>query len=106
MLLDVLLTGEDMADHSKKDKANAEFKKAQRAEDGRSAMAEYEAQAAAQREKTLRLRALRLARDAALPAAPPVAAKKKSAKSTKSGKGSPAKLSDWLVDQQKSGRNN
>jgi hypothetical protein len=97
MLLDVLLTGEDMADHSKKDKANAEFKKAQRAEDGRSAMAEYEAQAAAQREKTLRLRALRLARDAA---------KKKSAKSTKSGKGSPAKLSDWLVDQQKSGRNN
>jgi hypothetical protein len=94
-----------MADHSKKDKADAEFKKAQRAEDGKSAMAEYEAQAAAQREKTLRLRALRLARDAELPVVPPkrpVAAKKKAAKP---GKGSPAKLADWLENQQKSGRN-
>lgn len=94
-----------MADHSKKDKANAEFKKAQRAEDGKSAMAEYEAQAAAQREKTLRLRALRLARDAAMPAVPPKAPTAAKKKSVKSGKGSPAKLSDWLVDQQKSGRN-
>jgi hypothetical protein len=93
-----------LADHSKKDTANAEFKKAQRAEDGKSAMAEYEAQAAAQREKTARLRALRLARDAAMPVPPPktAAAKKKA---PKSGKGSSAKLSDWLDDQQKSGRN-
>jgi hypothetical protein len=92
-----------LAEHSKKDTANAEFKKAQRAEDGKSAMAEYEAQAAAQREKTARLRALRLARDAAMPVPPPKAAAKK--KSPKSGKGSSGKLSDWLDDQQKSGRN-
>jgi hypothetical protein len=93
-----------LADHSKKDTANAEFKKAQRAEDGKSAMAEYEAQAAAQREKTARLRALRLARDAAMPVpAPKATAAKK--KAPKSGKGPSAKLSDWLDDQQKSGRN-
>jgi hypothetical protein len=94
-----------MVDQSKKDKADAEFKKAQRAEDGKSAMAEYEAQAAAQREKTLRLRALRLARDAALPAAPikkSAAAKKKAVKSSR---GSPVKLAEWLEMQQKSGRN-
>jgi hypothetical protein len=93
-----------MADNPKKDAAD--FKKAQRAEDGRTAMAEYEAQAAAQREKTARLRALRLARDAAMPPPVPKApAKKKSAKSGgKSAKGAPGKLSDWLEDQQKSGR--
>ena len=63
-----------MADHSKKDTANAEFRKAQRAQDGKSAMLEYEAEAAATRAKTERLRALRLARDAALPPEPVKAA--------------------------------
>jgi hypothetical protein len=92
-----------MADQSKKDTANAEFKKAQRAEDGRKAMSDYEAQAAAERTKTARLKAARLARDAALPVAAPKAAAKK--KSVKKGKGASGKLSDWLDDQEKSGRN-
>ena len=40
------------------------FKKAERARDGREAMTEYEAGARATREKTARLKALRLDRDA------------------------------------------
>ena len=81
-----------------------EFKKAQRAEDGRKAMSDYEAAAAAERAKTARLRAARLARDAALPVAPPkpAAARKKPAKAPK---GSSAKLSDWLDEREKGGRN-
>src|SRR5882757_5159882 len=97
-------TGGDMADQSKKDTANAEFKKAQRAADGKSAMADYEAQAVAQREKTARLRALRLARDAALPPVPAKAAVGAKKKAPKRDKGQSGKLSEWLEDQQKSGR--
>ena len=41
------------------------FKKEARRRDGETAMAEYEANQRAMREKTARLRALRLARDAA-----------------------------------------
>jgi hypothetical protein len=77
---------------------------AQRAADGKKAMADYEAQAIAVRAKTERLRALRLAREAAEgTAAPkkPVAAKKRSAK--KAG-GASSTLVDWLDDQAKSGR--
>lgn len=92
-----------MADQSKKDKANAEFKKAQRAEDGKKALSDYEAQAAAERAKTARLREARLAREAALPPPVPKAAPKK--KSVKAAKGSSAKLSDWLDDREKGGRN-
>ena len=40
------------------------FKKEQRAQDGRAAVTEYEAEARATREKTARLKALRLAREA------------------------------------------
>jgi hypothetical protein len=46
-------------------RAQALFKKEERLRDGRKAMAEYEAVQRAVREKTARLRALRLARDAA-----------------------------------------
>jgi hypothetical protein len=93
-----------LADRTKKDAADIQFEKLQRAEDGKKAMSEYEAEAAAVRAKTERLRALRLARDAAQPAAAqkPSVAKKKSAKSVK-GK-SDTKLSDWLEEQDKSGR--
>jgi hypothetical protein len=92
--------GDDMADHSKKDEAQEQFKKLQRVEDGKKAMAEYEAEAAATRVKTARLRALRLARDAAEgPAASP-AKKKKGAKQAK------GTLSDWLKDREGSGHNN
>jgi hypothetical protein len=49
------------------DRAEAAFKKKeQQLREGQQAMAEYEAARAATREKTARLRALRLARDAAL----------------------------------------
>lgn len=91
-----------MADRSKKDTANAEFKKAQRAADGKSARSDYEAEAAALRARTEKLKALRLARDAAAPAAPaqPAAAPKKKA----GKKEKVANLSDWLDGQEKSGR--
>ena len=46
-------------------RAEAVFKKEQQAREGRQAMAEYQARLDAMREKTARLRALRLARDAA-----------------------------------------
>ena len=71
-----------MADNSNKTAANSQFRKLRQAEDGKRAMLEYENTAAANRAKTARLRALRLARDAeeaaAVAAAPPV--KKKAAK--------------------------
>jgi hypothetical protein len=92
-----------VADKPKKDDAQAQLLKVQRAEDGKKAMSEYEAEGAAIRAKTERLRALRLARDAAEQAAPPKqsAAKKKAAKQPK---GKSAKLSEWLKNQQKDGR--
>jgi hypothetical protein len=92
-----------MADHSKKDAAGAEFRKAQRAQDGKNAMLEYEAEARAVRAKTERLRTLRLARDAALPPEPATAAPKK--KAAKQRNAPAGKLADWLDDQDKSGRN-
>jgi hypothetical protein len=82
-------------------KVRAEIR-ARQAEDGKKAMAEYEANAAAVRAKTEKLRALRLARDAAEQSAAPPAkpAKKKAAKKTKVP---PGKLADWLDDRAKSG---
>jgi len=47
-----------------KKRAEARFKQQERASDGRKAMAEYEAQVFAMREKTAHLRALRLAKEA------------------------------------------
>jgi hypothetical protein len=47
------------------DRAEASFKKEQRARDGAKAMAEYTAAGIAAREKTARLKALRLAKQAA-----------------------------------------
>ena len=72
-----------MADNSKKNAANVQFNKLQRAEDGKRAMIEYEAAAAANRAKTARLRELRLARDAELAANPPPPPVKKPAKKKK-----------------------
>ena len=51
-------------------RAEALFKKEQRQREGEIAMAEYQAARRAMEEKTARLRALRLARDAALKQAP------------------------------------
>lgn len=73
-----------LADHSNKTAANSQFRKLKQAEDGKRAMLEYENTAAANRAKTARLKALRLARDAEEAAAalanPPVPVKKKAAK--------------------------
>jgi hypothetical protein len=88
-----------------KSPAEAQALKARRDADGKKAMAEYEASAEATRIKTERLRALRLARDAALP---PVVAPVKGAKKTKSAKAkkeASGKLSDWIKTQEDSGRN-
>lgn len=79
-------------------------KAAQRAQDGKSAMADYEAEAQAVRARTERLRALRLAREAAEPAPAPKRAAAKKTKSAKKTKGTSASLSAWLKDQQNSGR--
>jgi hypothetical protein len=59
--------------HNPKDRARAEaaFKKLQRAQDGEKAKTEYEAESQSVREKTARLRALRLAKEA-LDSEPPV----------------------------------
>jgi hypothetical protein len=88
-----------MADKSKHD-AGAQFAKLQRAQDASKAMAEYETEAAAVRAKTARLRALRLARDAAAPPPEAPAPKRKTKKKTAS-----KPLSDWLDDEAKEGRN-
>jgi hypothetical protein len=72
-----------LADDSKKNAANNQFRKLRQAEEGKRAMTEYENAAIANRAKTARLKALRLARDeaeaAALAAAPPAPPKKKKA---------------------------
>ena len=52
-------------------RAEALFKKEQRLREGEQAMAEHQAELLAMREKTARLRALRLARDAANKKTPP-----------------------------------
>ncbi len=92
-----------MADEPNKMRAEI---RARQAEDGRKAMAEYEASAAATRAKTEKLRALRLAREAAEAAAPKPPAKPKAKAKSKSKKKAPdGKLADWLDDQAESGRN-
>jgi hypothetical protein len=88
-----------MAEKSKKHEANAQFAKLQRANDAKKAATEYETAAAATRAKTERLKALRLARDAAAPPPEPAAPKRKAKKKTASGS-----LSDWLDGQAKEGR--
>jgi hypothetical protein len=86
-----------MTEKSSKFEAAAQFAKLQRANDAKSAAAEYETAAAAVRAKTERLKALRLARDAAAP--PPAAPNRKTRKKAKGS------LSDWLDGQAKEGRN-
>ena len=80
-----------MADNSnKKNAANSQFRKLRQAEEGKRAMLDYENNAAANRAKTTRLRALRLARDAeeaaAAALAPPPVKKKKRRRKKKSDK--------------------
>ncbi|HKM87540.1 MAG TPA: hypothetical protein VJX48_02955 [Xanthobacteraceae bacterium] len=87
-----------MAEKSKTHESNVQFAKIQRAQDAKKATSEYESTAAAVRAKTEKLKALRLARDAAAPPQP-AAPKAKARKKDKSGS-----LSDWLDGQAKDGR--
>jgi hypothetical protein len=65
----------------------------------------YEVEAQAVREKIARLRALRLAKEAAdKNAAETMPTPKKSVRSSKKSPNTPAPLSEWLADQEKSGR--
>ncbi|MGZ3409209.1 MAG: hypothetical protein ACXWJW_02480 [Xanthobacteraceae bacterium] len=94
-----------MTESPKMIQANAKFRKLQRVEVAKKNLSEYEESEAAVRAKTERLKALRLARDAALPPiseAQAIPAKKKSAKKGAASSGS---LSDWLTSQKSSGRN-
>ena len=88
----------EMAEKPNKHEANAQFAKIQRANDAKKATFEYESTAAALRLKTERLKALRLARDAAAPPQAPAAPKRKAKKK------STGSLSDWLDGQAKEGR--
>jgi hypothetical protein len=65
-----------LTDHMKIHRSDAQLKKMQRAEDGRKAMLEYEAERAAVQAKTERLRKLRLAREAELEKAAKAAPRK------------------------------
>ncbi len=97
-----------MAENSRKDVAQAQFAKLQRADDAKRAMADYEAAAVAMRAKTARLRALRLAREAELAAATPAAAAPaaKKTKAAKKPKGAKGTLADWIKAREASGHNN
>jgi hypothetical protein len=98
-----------MADHSMKQRTNAQFKTPPAFDVGNTALPEYEAAADVLEDKIARLKKLRLARDAAALAAPPkaVAAKKKPGRKKKPAPVSPAvSLSDWLNSRHAGGHNN
>jgi hypothetical protein len=86
-------------ERSSKHEAGAQFGKMQRAAIAKKGPSDYETRAEALRAKMEKLKALRLARDAANPPAP-AAPKKRKAKS----KGPSGSLSDWLDGQAKEGR--
>ena len=88
-----------MAEKPKQYEAPTQLAKMQRAEDAKKATSEYESSAAAMRAKTERLKALRLARDAAAPQPAPSAPKRKAKKKVATGS-----LSDWLDGQANEGR--
>jgi hypothetical protein len=88
-----------MAEKSNKHEAAAQFAKIQRANDAKSATVEYETAAAATRAKTERLKALRLARDAAAPPPVPAAPKRKGKKKSSDT------LAAFLDGAAKEGRN-
>jgi hypothetical protein len=96
-----------LADDLAKARAKTQAVRLLQAEDGRKAMAEYEAKIIATREKTERLRALRLARQAeqSKSAPAPTAKTKGKSKAAKKPARVAGKLVDWLEDRQESGRN-
>jgi hypothetical protein len=87
-------------------RASDQFKKLTGSGDGNNGPTEYEVRADALSTKIARLKALRLARDAAIRAAPPPApVKKKAGKKKKRPAVSPAvSLSDWRKSRQAKGQ--
>jgi hypothetical protein len=92
-----------MSEKTRTPTGQAQFEKKQiNAREGQKAMAHYDAEGRAMRANMEKLRALRLAREAAEASAAPVKAVKKAPAKKKKAE-APAKLSDWLADQQKGG---
>ena len=88
-----------------RERAAARAKKAIRnAEDAKTGKLERDAQSKAVIDNRARLRALRLAREAAEPPAPPKAPKKVAAKKTATKKKAAPALSEWLDGEQSGGR--
>ena len=90
-----------------RDRAQARADKVARAaQDARSGKAERDASAKAVLDNMAKLKALRLARQAAEPPRAPAAkaAKKAPAAGTKRSNAKPVALSDWLANQQNGGR--
>ena len=95
-----------MSDSLTKRRADVHFSKLPGVDDGKTIMTESEAIAAAVAAKSVRLKELRLARDAAEQAAPAIPVKKAGKKTDrKNGKKKrPAvSLSDWLKNRQAAG---
>ena len=94
-----------MLDSLIKRRADAHFSKLPGVDVGKTIMTESEAIAAAVAAKSVRLKELRLARDAAEQAAPAIAVKKGKKNSKKNGKEKrPAvSLSEWLKNRQAAG---
>jgi hypothetical protein len=88
---------------TKDDRNRAEARFGKPAPGAKTAKAERDAALKAVTDNMAKLKALRLAREAAEPPRPAVAPKKARAKSTKPGEKGPA-LSDWLAGQQNGGR--
>ena len=95
-----------MLDSLIKRRADAHFSKLPGVDDGKTIMTESEAIAAAVAAKSVRLKELRLARDAAEQVAPGIPVKKAGKKNGKQNakKNRPAvSLSDWLKSRQAAG---
>ena len=87
-----------------RDRANARFNKAARAaNEAKTGRSERDAALKAVTDNMAKLKALRLAREAAEPPRPAAAVKKARAKSKAPGEKTPA-LADWLAGQQSGGR--
>jgi hypothetical protein len=87
-----------------RDRAEARVNKtAKAAEDAKTGKAARDLEAKAVLDNMAKLKALRLAREAAEPPRPPANAKKARAPSKKSAEKAPA-LADWLANQQNGGR--
>jgi hypothetical protein len=87
-----------------RDRANARFNKAARAaNEAKTGRSERDAALKAVTDNMAKLKALRLAREAAEPPRPLATVKKVRARSKKPGEKTPA-LADWLAGQQSGGR--